>query len=279
MTSADPAGSPTLVDEAVAAADGTRTAARWLAASLGGIPSLAVLASIVRAPGNAGFDPLMLGLGVGIAALGAIIGVLLFAWVIAPVPLEDDDLRDLDLTRIPGQPYETFDQLDRDLQLVRNATAKMESQAALDLADARSAEAQTQQADLEARQAAELAAATPDVVTLRQHAETVRARADEQRSVVTAKAAAAAATDAETQAIWMTQLARRDAIRRDAYRLKAADVVGRRYLIARIGVVFSVALIAGGIVLIGLAPSVAGHASSDAGPLTTCQTACPKEGP
>lgn len=86
-----------VVDEAVSVVDGIRSTARWIASSFGAIPSLAVLTSIVRAPGDAGFDPLKLALGVGLAALGAATGVLFFAWVIAPVPLEDHDVRKLDL--------------------------------------------------------------------------------------------------------------------------------------------------------------------------------------
>lgn len=263
VTPADVARSPTVVDEAVSAADGTRVAARWLASSLGGIPSLAILASIIRPPGNGGFDPLLLALGIALAALGAVAGVLLFARVIAPVPLEDSDLRSLDLTRIPGQPYATFDQLDSHLQLLRTSAAEVEYQATLVLAGSKSEEARHHLFELEATRAEEGAAAAPWNMARRRRAAAARARAREQKIAAAAKAAAAAAA-AQAATNWTTQLLRWDAIRRDAYRLKAADEVGRRYAFARIGIVFSVALIAGGIILLGLAANPARHPSSAA---------------
>lgn len=124
----DPTGteSADVVDEASAAAQGTRSAARWLASVLGGLPSLAILSAIVNAPGEAGFDVVRLSLGVGLCAVGALLAVLGFARVITPVPLEDKDLVDLDLKRIPGQPYTRFADLDRDMDAIRTAVLEEE---------------------------------------------------------------------------------------------------------------------------------------------------------
>jgi hypothetical protein len=55
--------------------------------------------------------------------------------------------------------------------------------------------------------------------------------------------------------VWAEQLARTEAIRTDAYQLKAADEVSERFLHARIAAAFAVALIATGVVLLGLAPN------------------------
>jgi hypothetical protein len=238
-----------VVDEAVEAAAGTRTAARWLASALGAVPSLAVLSSVVRAPGNAGFDLATLAAGVGLAALGAIVGVLGFARVIAPVPLEDTDLRDLDLKRIPGQPYTTFDELNNHMDAIRSAAAGGEYAVAEATAAAHEAEAEAAAAEAEATRL-EAEATEPGN---QEAARRARSTADAKRRESTA-AHAQAASEAARLPIWTDQLVRREAIRRDAYRLLAADKVGRRYLQARILAVIAVGLIAAGVVLLGLAP-------------------------
>ena len=253
-SAAIPAAAPAFVDEAVAAAEGTRTAARWIASSLGAIPSLAVLAAIVRAPGDSGFDPTKLAVGVALAAVGALIGVLGFAWVIAPVPLEDKDVADVDLTLIPGQPFTTFGALNQELAQLRRGAAEMESRATASLVAAKRAEALAQSKEATAKAAeAEAQAASADA-ELQARARAARASADEAAAEAAAAAATAAADSTElTQ--WQTQVARRDSIRQDAYRLKAASKVGTRYLVARWGAVLSVALVAAGVVLLGLAPN------------------------
>lgn len=253
----DPAAAADLsslvVDEAVDAAAGTRSAARWMASALGGIPSLAILGSIVRAPGDVGFDALELALGVALAALGAIVGVLGFARVIAPVPLEDDDVRGIDLARVPGQPYATFDELDEHIAAAYVSATQSEGQ--LDQSSAKSLAAQVEAlcaedyALLLEREAAR-ASAGADLVA---RAERVREEAESKRRAATVTEITTAG-DRDSLAVWTIQLARAHAIRRDAYRLTAADEVGRRYLHARIAAAVAVGLIAAGVVLLGLAP-------------------------
>ncbi len=260
---------PTVVDQAVAAAEGTRTAARWIASSLGAIPSLAVLASIVRTPGSGGFDPAKLALGVALAALGAVTGVLLFAWVIAPVPLEDKHLRTLKLTRIPGQPYTGFDELNGHLESVRAVAADKAHAIDGEIVDVKTTEAEALAAGRAAQDAEKRSAEFPGEAELKEKAQEARERASRLQSAA-AEVAAAVAAHTEALTIWTTHLARLDEVRQDAYRLKAADVVRRRYLIARCGAVLSVALIASGVVLLGLAPVPAGHAGS-AGPLMSAR--------
>src|SRR5919108_996497 len=100
-----------IVDDAASAAAGTRQAARWIASALGAIPGLAILASLVRAPGDEGFFPWRLILGVAFAAAGATLAIWTLARVLTPVPLSDDDMQDFDMRRVPGYTDEKFSDL------------------------------------------------------------------------------------------------------------------------------------------------------------------------
>ena len=242
-----------VVDEARSAAAGTRVAAKWLASALGSIPSLAVLASIVRSPGDAGFDKTKLWLGVGLAAAGAVLGVLAFARVIAPVPLEDKDLQDLDLRRIPGQPYEKFEKLRENLDALRGAEVDNSLKVVRALQSTKAVETAANRLEAEAKEADAAAKASPNDDTLTERAARARRDADAARKAADAQAAAAESR-AAGHSVWSEQLARAEAVRRDAYGLKAADEVGKRFLEARIASVISVGLIAAGIVQLGLAP-------------------------
>lgn len=246
--------SSAVIDQAITAANGTRAVARWIASSLGAIPSLAVLASIVRAPGDSGFDTSQLALGVALASAGAVLGVLSFAWVALPVPLEDKDLKDLDLRRIPGQPYTGFDQFSQSLERLRAAAAREQYDAATALDDANQAKATADTLDAAAKTAEEKAAAAPDDATLRDAAAAARAGADQADAQASAKmAAATTAGDSATR--WQAQIARRDSIRMDAYQLEASDVVRERFKAACLSAVVAVGLIAAGIVMLGVAPN------------------------
>jgi hypothetical protein len=241
-----------VVDEASAAAAGTRAAARWLASALGGIPSLAIVGAVVRSPGDGGFEPWKLALGVAFAALGAVIGVLAFARVLAPVPLEDKDLLkpDFDLKRIPGQPYTRYSELTKDMDAIRRAAGDRDWEAADALRAAKQAEAEAQIADADAKEAEAAAAADPQ---RKPQADGARRSAQVKQHELAAKSAQATAIGSAAT-IWAQQYKRRDAVRSDAYRLLASDTVGKRYSDAKGAAVLAVALIAAGVVLIGLAP-------------------------
>src|SRR5262245_61236324 len=102
-TTASTSAAATVVGDALHAAEGTRTASRWLALALGAIPSLAVLGAILRGPGDAGSNAWLLGVGVILAATGALVGVLGFARVVAPVGLEESKVREkVPLSRLPA---------------------------------------------------------------------------------------------------------------------------------------------------------------------------------
>ena len=246
--------SSAVIDQAMTATEGTRTVARWIASSLGAVPSLTVLAAIIRAPGDYGFDGGRLTAGVLLAAGGALIGVLAFAWVALPVYLEDSKLKDLDLRRIPGQPYSRFDQFSEVLERLRTAAAQAEYEATAALAEADGAGAAARQLDAAAKTAEGEADAAPLDAGLRAAATAPRARADQAAAQAAAKASAAAVA-ASASSMWQTQIARRDSIRMDAYQLKASDVVRVRFMVACGAAVLAVGLIAVGVVEIGLAPN------------------------
>ena len=242
-----------VVDEARSAAAGTRVAARWTASALAAIPSLAAIGSIVRDPGEGGFDSLELTLGVALAAAGAILGVLAYARVVAPIALEDKHLKNLDLKRIPGQPYESFDDLAEHVGYVRAAAVSDEHQVTRALQDAKGAETVALEREARAKEAEDAAKAEPGDQELAAEAAAAKAEAERARNAADA-AKAKAESEAAGQKFWAEQLARAEAIRRDAYGLQAADEVGKRFTLARWITVPAAALIAAGIILLGLAP-------------------------
>jgi hypothetical protein len=218
---------PAVDDASLAAAEGTRTTARWIASALGAIPSLAVLASIVRAPGEAGFDPTLLALGVGLAAVGALVGLLAFARVLAPLALEEKHVVNVDLNRIPGQPYTSWEQLKTDLSRVRDSVVETEHTATQAEAESKSAQTEANRLDDVATKAEEAASAASGNLELADKAKRAREDAVVGQIAATSVAERAASLTA-TLALWTAQLTRREAIVRDLYRLKAADEVGRR---------------------------------------------------
>src|SRR5947207_13061188 len=128
-------------------AAGTRKTARWIASAFGAIPALAALGALVRAPGDEGFDPTKLTLGIALAALGAVIGILGFARVLSPVEVKDADLDDFDMTRVLGSPYKKFSDFKDALEAFRKAIAYEERRLAL-------AEVESKEADATAARAA-----------------------------------------------------------------------------------------------------------------------------
>jgi hypothetical protein len=245
-----PSPPASISDSVFAAAEGTRATARWIATALGAVPSLAVLAAIVRAPGDAGFDGVKLGVGVGLAALGALVAILGFAWVIAPLSLEDTHLNDVNLKRIFGQPYTSIAELNESIEDVSAELSTADLRAIRASAKSQEAATRASEAEAEAKAAEEAASGDPGQLPAAARA---RAEAD--------KAESEAASAARTAAYWTgeltlrtNQLNRRNEIRRDAYLLKAADEVSRRYKWSLLVVALAVAAIATGIVSLGLAP-------------------------
>jgi hypothetical protein len=248
-----PAAAEAVIDEARSAASGTRQAARWLASALGGIPSLAILTAVVRAPGDQGFDDGLLAAGVGFAALGALIGVLAFARVLAPVPLEEKDLEGFNLTRVPGQPFESYEELQNSIARLRGADRGDEVGVQRAVRKMHEAKALAAETEIAAKKAEAEAKAQPDNAELQKRAEEARTAAKLRELHAEAAAATAAAVAAGHQG-WSEEFTRREHIRAEAYRLKAADEVGNRFRDSRDASIAAVVCIAAGVILLGMAP-------------------------
>jgi len=258
MMADDAAAAPAeeVADEARSSAEGTRKAAAWLATALGGIPTIGVLTAVVRAPGDLGFDESQLALGIALAAAGGLIGVLAFAYVRVPLALEDSDLHGLNLTRIPGHEYETWegdDGLKKALEQLRAAAAEEEHDLTRAAGHSAEAKALAANAEKDAITAEAEAKAKPDDKGLKQEADQKRAEASGKKQEAAA-AAARAEEAAATAKTWSDQFAARERIRADAYRLTAADKVRERFGRAIFASVVAVGLIAWGVINLGKAP-------------------------
>src|SRR5438876_8061213 len=121
-----PDAADAIVDDAQSAVACIRQTAKWFASALAAIPALGIVGSLIKGPGSAGFDPLLLLLGLASAAAGAYLGIRFFSRVLTPLPLEDKDMNlsgDSSLGRLPGQPYSSYQELLNDLVDSRNAYA------------------------------------------------------------------------------------------------------------------------------------------------------------
>jgi hypothetical protein len=245
-----------IVDDALNAAESTRTTAKWLASALGAIPSLAVVASIVRAPGDGGFDAVLLSIGVVLAAAGGIVGVLAFARVQAPVALEDTDVSKISFVRLPGQSFTSWQGLADQLNKVRQSETDFAVKAKTANRAAKLAEVEAELAQSELDAAEKRAADTPDDVGLKQAARAAQGvhLEAELRAI---KAADVARSRVDDHEVMLIQLERLLAIRRDAYRLAATDVVRARFKTAQTVAVLAAVLITAGVILLGLAPKEA----------------------
>jgi hypothetical protein len=247
-------GSPLtdVVDEATAAAAGTRQAARWIASALGGIPGLAIVGSIVTGPGDAGFSSNLLIAGVALSSAGALLGILFFGHVLTPVPLTDEDLKGLVMSRVPGYADPTFEEMTNSIAEARGSTASQSD--AENRADgaARLSEGLAVAAEAAAKRAAELLTQNPDSDDAKEAARRTQAEAERRRAEAGAEAGEAAAQTAYL-ALWKRRLAALESLRGQAFKLEAADVVRGRFKLAQGFCVLAVALVAAGLICLALA--------------------------
>jgi hypothetical protein len=248
-----PLPSEQVADEAVFAADQTRKTSAWLASALGAIPSLAIIGSLVRDPGDYGFDTTELALGIGLAAAGAVLGTLAFAWVISPLKLTNDDLANFDMTRLPGPHFDNAQELLVEIELFKDLARADREEGAGVRREAARAKALAAEAERLALLAEAAAKATSGDAGLQATAAEARQRADVAKQEME-QAAADAAAQAVTTPRWEGELEARERFRADALRLRAADEVGDRFFVAKLGAIVSVALVAAGIYFLALAP-------------------------
>ncbi len=254
-----------VMEDALSAADGTRKSAQWIASALAGVPSLAIVASIVSGPGDNGFDPTELALGIGIAAFGIALGILVFARVITPLSLEDFNLATFPMARVPDSPCQTY----AELELIIASFHSTLASAGAKLANAKRAAFKA---------AAEAAVAERTVTAAMERVKEGTGGDDEKEqrtrqltaAVIHAEEMRAAAETAEGEFKSLTvtyehskgQLVAAETLRQNVYRLKTADVVRSRFDTARSTLWVVVACVAAGLVLVGIAPKEAPPAAT-----------------
>jgi hypothetical protein len=253
-TSTDTA-KPDVVDRAEDAADGLRKSATWIATALGGIPSLAVLGSLIREPGKAGFDSGRLALGIGLALAGAVAGIIAFGQVLSPVPVDDAFLETehFDIQRVPGHPFVSARSLKEDIATLGAlcATRELGLSRAKGHTNKLKALAAAAASTLAMVQAA--LAGDPNNADLKMRV----AIATADRDAADARAAEASATQAIQKADLnydLSQLSARNGVRDRAFRLAASDEVRNRYNNALNVAVLAVGLVAAGVFFLATAP-------------------------
>ena len=256
-----------VADEAVFAAEQTRKTSAWLASALGAIPSLAIVGALVRAPGDYGFDDDELKLGIALAAAGAVVGILAFARVMAPLKLTNKSLQKFEVDRLPGHHFTSTAELLEEIDLLKSAVRHERLDAAESRREAEDAKAAAAEAEKDAIEAEAAAKAAPADAAKQAQAVDKRRIADTKKQE-TDSAVAHAAEQAITPQIWDNEIRARERLRADALRLTAADTVGRRYFWARVIAVLSVALVAAGIYYLALAPIEKTQTSTQTSDLT-----------
>lgn len=238
-----------IVDEARASAAGSRKAAAWLASVLGALPGIALITTLVQKPDDQDWDLLLLVIGVGLVALGGALGLIAFARVFTPVPLTTKALSGYDISGIPGSRWDTFDKLSVSLEVARRAFGK--SEANKQVADAASASADVLAA--RARAEAELAAKQAGDDAAKERAKKLQVTADDLARKGWVRAAAKAVAAAEHEANTL-QFTRNVAIRKEAFLLKAGDIVRSRFRDALRATPLAVGLAAIGLIVLAVAP-------------------------
>ncbi len=242
-----------VVDSAVNAAEGTRNAARWIASALGAIPGLAIIGAVVRDPGDAGFASDELLGGLLLAALGALLGILVFAYVLAPAGTEESDVSRIDPKRVPGHPFTSYEDLRDSADAFARVAGHREIEAAAAEQEAKEREAELAAAELQLLKSG--AKLKKDSTNAGTKAEVERDKAAVERLRHEAQEAAAEVAGKLSQTnTWREQFDRLEALRGRLYQLAAADEVRRRFEAATVVSFLAVAMVAAGVGLIGLAP-------------------------
>lgn len=242
------AGVPDPADDAVRSAAGLRETARWTAGAFAGIPSLAIIGALVRAPGDAGFQEAYLIAGVLLAAAGALVGILAFAAVFAPAGLVDASIDADVIANLPEARYASYAELRHVLELARDVVGEQRvlasdyagwADAAKARADACDQLLSTHGPDPDPVDSSDAFAARLEARQLRVEAGAARGRADMR---------------ARELALREEILTSLEHLRRAAYGLQAARTVGVAYTRAKRWLVLAIMLVATGVILLALAP-------------------------
>jgi hypothetical protein len=243
-------------DEAHAVASGLRSTARWTAAAFAGIPSLAVVGALIRAPGDAGFDEALLIPGVLLVAAGALLGILSFADVLKPTGTSDADVvpNTEVMGLLPEARFQTYAALRQALEETRDDVGRKRVLASDDAGYAEAAEAEAVQAEAAAQALDELLKDKPSPpADLVEEAKQARAGARDLRAAA-GMAAASSAIRSEELKLAEQRLASLDGLRRGAYGIETGRTVRERYNAASVYSIFAVGLVAAGVTCLALAP-------------------------
>jgi hypothetical protein len=126
-----------VADDAVASVQSYRRLGQVFVTFLAGIPGATLLAGIIKAPGENGFDATKLVVGLILVAIAVALGLVLVTWLRAPVELQDDDLTGFEMGRILGARHSTYDSLLAHIRTLAN-TANLNSASRADLANSMS---------------------------------------------------------------------------------------------------------------------------------------------
>ena len=226
-----------------------------MAAAFAGIPSLTVIGALVRAPGDLGFNEDLLIAGVALAALGALVGILAFAQVLAPARLVDTSISDGVMNNLPEARFASYAALREGLEETRDDVGAKRVLASDESGRATAAEALAVQAEAAAKLANELvgdekpppADKVAEAARAQANARTLRADAG-----VAAATAALSAKDLELTEQILDSL---ETLRRGAYGLQAGETVQQRFTNANYWSVLAVAAVAAGVICLALAPN------------------------
>jgi hypothetical protein len=255
-----------VADEVSSAAAGTRKAALWIASALGGIPALAIIGALVRAPGESGFSAPLLALGIGSAAIGAAIGIFAFARVIEPVAVSDQKVLDaeFDVSRVIGHPFTDYQEVLDRLEIA-SAELTRKTYLASDAAGwAKAAEAHAARAEVAVKEAEEALADAPEPERPERTRELEQAKRlrDAAKARATAFVAEAAVVE-ETRSLEQRVVNSLERVRAQVFMLHSSDRVRARYDDARATVPIAVMLVAVGIFCLGMAPITEAEETTD----------------
>jgi hypothetical protein len=244
-----------VVDDARASAAGIRSTARWIAAAIAGIPTLALVTTLLKPPEGSSFEPWLLVPGVILAIAGALYGIIALGHVFEPVPVEDADLTGFRMGRVAEAVDDSYTDL---VGRVRNdsssaAMASTRAQVAHARADVAQARA-TVMGDL-AKQAEAALAANPSDAGLKAYVRKARERLLAATDAHASASGYAAAGDRALKAA-QEQLANSVGIRRVVFALDAGDTLRGRYTRALGDVMEAGVAVATGIALVLLASQV-----------------------
>jgi hypothetical protein len=252
--SAAPAASADLEanEEARNAVGGTRTTAKWIASAFAGIPSLAVIGALIRAPGDSGFEDGYLIAGVLLAAVGAVIGIYGFANVLLPASLTDDQV-DVDMSRIPESRFTSFGALRHAVEQQRSDLGVKRVQTADATGFSEAAEKEASAAEEALKRLEAMLLSSPTDSDLKDRVLVAREESRQLRTTAGAKGAEAAIQTRDYE-LGSDELKWLDELRRAAYSLKASDKVRDRFNDALKGGLVAVAFVALGVIFLALAP-------------------------